>query len=121
MLQRNKKSGSFIRGFKVAVDGITNALRHELHIKIHCVAALIVIIFATILHVSLNDWIVLILLISLVIALELVNTAIERTVDLITSEQHPLAKQAKDIAAGAVLIMSIASVIIGVCIFLKYL
>jgi len=53
-----------------------------------------------------------------VLALELVNTAVERVVDLVTKEFHPLAKQAKDIAAGAVLLYAILSVVIGCIIFL---
>ena len=57
----------------------------------------------------------------MVLALELVNTAIERTVDLVTKDYHDLAKAAKDVAAGAVLIMSMFSVIIGLIIFIPKL
>lgn len=116
----DKRGEGFLKGFIVAFEGIAHAFRNETHMKIHFAAAVLVILLAAILHVSLNDWVILLLLIALVIAMELINTAIERVVDLATKECHPLAKQAKDMAAGAVLVMAIASVIIGLCIFLKY-
>jgi undecaprenol kinase len=119
--QRRNGKGNIMTSFKMALYGIAHALRHERNMKIHSVAALLVIILAAVLKVSFNDWMILLLLIALVISLELVNTAVERTVDLFTQERHPLAKQAKDTAAGAVLVMVIISVIIGIGIFLKYL
>lgn len=67
---------------------------------------------------SLLEWMVVIVLIGGMLALEMFNSAIERVVDLATSELHPLAKQAKDMAAGAVLVFAVASAIIGLLIFL---
>ena len=63
------------------------------------------------------EWAILILTIAMVITLELVNTAAERIVDMVTEEYHPLAEKAKDIAAGAVLVGAVASVIVGICLF----
>jgi diacylglycerol kinase len=70
------------------------------------------------LRVSRIEWAIITLLIALVLTLEAVNSAIEATVDLVTSEYHPLAKIAKDVAAGAVWLMAITSVVIGAIIFL---
>ena len=64
------------------------------------------------------EWCILVLVIGMVIALEMVNTALERCVDLVTKDYKELAKNAKDVAAGAVLVMSMFSVVIGILIFL---
>jgi undecaprenol kinase len=81
-------------------------------------AAVLVILFAFYYHLSASEWIFILFAIGGMFSLELVNTAIERIVDLVTEEYHPLAKQAKDIAAGAVIVYAILSVIIGCIIFL---
>ena len=77
-----------------------------------------VIIFGIVLKISKIEWIICIVLFGLVISSELMNTAIENTVDLITMEKNPKAKIAKDVAAGAVLVNAITSAIIGLLIFL---
>ena len=69
-------------------------------------------------HISIFEWLVILLTIAMVITLEFINTAIERVVDLVTTDYKELAKSAKDVAAGAVLFMSLFSVIIGIVIFL---
>ena len=81
----------------------------------------LVVICGFIFHLSVMEWFICILLFALVISLELVNTAIEAVVDLCTHEIHPLAKTAKDTAAGAVLVSAMASVIIGLMIFIPKL
>ena len=73
------------------------------------------------LSIAAIEWCILLLCIALVIGLELVNTALENLVDLVTRERNPLAGKVKDIAAGAVLVVSIITVIIGLIIFRKYL
>ena len=109
---------SFDKSLGHAIDGIEYAINHERNIKMEILAGIIVSIMGFILKITLLEWIVLVLVISMVLALELVNTAIERTVDLVTKDYNDLAKAAKDVAAGAVLIMSMFSVIIGLIIFL---
>ncbi|KAA0549372.1 diacylglycerol kinase family protein [Bacillus sp. BGMRC 2118] len=110
----------FIHSFKYASMGILHALKTEQNIRIHLVAGAVVFILAFLLKVTAIEWTILLLLISGMIALELVNTAIERTVDLVTNkEYHLLAKQAKDLAAGAVLIYAITALFIGLIIFGK--
>lgn len=101
-----------------ALDGIEYAVNHERNVKIEILFAILTSILGFILKISLLEWVVIVLVIAMVLALELVNTAIERTVDLVTKDYHDLAKASKDVAAGAVLIMSMFSVIIGLIIFL---
>lgn len=86
--------------------------------RIHFISALIVIIAALLTGLTLGEWLIIIMAITLVIGTEMINTAIETLVDLASPDIHPLAKQAKDVAAGAVLVFAIASVIIGLLIFL---
>lgn len=86
--------------------------------KFHLLAVLIVSIAGFLTKLSLFEWMIVVLLFGGMTALEMINTAIERTVDLVTKEIHPMAKQAKDVAAGAVLLFAIASAIIGLMIFI---
>ena len=107
----------FYKSFGYAISGIIQCIQKERNIKIHLVFMFLVIICGFLFRLSITEWLVCILLFGLVISLELVNTAIEAVVDLCTQEYHPLAKIAKDTAAGAVLISAIASVVIGLIIF----
>ena len=86
--------------------------------KIHCCAALAVVVLGLLLGLSATEWCICLVLFGLVMALELVNTAVEAVVDLVTKERKPLAKVAKDTAAGAVLIAAIMAAIVGCIIFL---
>ncbi|WP_038703686.1 diacylglycerol kinase family protein [Planococcus sp. PAMC 21323] len=112
------KARRFFRSFLFAAQGIGTALKREQNIRFHLLAAIIVVIAGWLTVLSYTEWLVVILLIAGMIALEMVNSAIERVVDLATAELHPLAKQAKDMAAGAVLVFAVASAIIGLLIFL---
>ncbi|MDD7663988.1 MAG: diacylglycerol kinase family protein [Lachnospiraceae bacterium] len=105
------------KSFGYAFQGIWECIRDERNIRIHLVMTTLVIIGGIILHISLQEWITVLILFGLVISLELVNTAVESTVDLVTEEKRPLAKKAKDTAAGAVLVSAIAAAIIGLMIF----
>lgn len=89
--------------------------------KIHCTALLMVVIAGIAFRITVSEWCICIVLCALVMSLELVNTAVEAVVDLVTEEKKPLAKIAKDTAAGAVLIAAIASVIIGLLIFVPHI
>ena len=88
--------------------------------KIHCLAIVAVTCAGTLFHITPVERCICLLLFALVASLELVNTAVEAVVDLATEERRPLAKIAKDTAAGAVLFAAIISVIIGLIIFLPY-
>lgn len=109
-----------ILSFKYALEGIYAALKQEPNLKIHFLIALLVIALSFILNISTTDWVIIIFIIGFVIAIELTNTAIEKVVDVFTDKEHPGAKYAKDISAGAVLVAAITSVIIGFFIFLPY-
>lgn len=113
---KNKKR--LINSFKYAFEGIVTAFKTEKNMKIHLILMILVIIFGIILKISQIEWVICIILFGFVISLELINTAIENTVDLITAEKNPRAKIAKDVSAGAVLIAAITSAIIGLIIFI---
>lgn len=101
-----------------AIDGIEYTINKERNIKLEILAAIIVSVAGFILKITLTEWLVMLLVISMVLSLELINTAIERCVDLVTKDYHDLAKAAKDASAGAVFMMSLFSIIIGIVIFL---
>jgi len=107
----------YLRSFGYALEGIITASKEQ-NLKSHLISAIIVIMAGYWTGLSRMEWYIVLLLIALMFALEMINTAIERAVDLASPEIHPLAKQAKDIAAGAVLVFALFSAIIGLLIFL---
>jgi len=109
-----------ILSFKYAFEGLLSALKEEPNLKFHFLAGFLAVILSFFLNISRTDWIIIIILIGFVIAIELTNTAIEAIVDNFTEVSHPGAKLAKDISAGAVLVASITSVIIGLLVFMPY-
>lgn len=110
-----------ILSFKYALEGLISAISEEPNLKIHFLIACLVLIASFFLKISTRDWIFVIILIGFVFAVELTNTAIEAIVDGFTNREHPKAKLAKDISAGAVLVVSIMSAVVGIIIFLPYL
>jgi len=108
---------NFFRSFGYAFEGIRLATK-ERNMRFHLVCASIAILAGFFSKLSAVEWLILIITIALVIGLEMVNTAIENVVDLVSPEFHPLAKAAKDVAAGAVLVFAIASILIGMILFL---
>ncbi len=97
--------------------GYGSAFKTEKNMKIHILIMLLVIIAGIIFKITINEWITCIILFAIVISSELINTAIEATVDIASPQINEKAKLAKDVAAGAVLVNAIASVIIGMIIF----
>ena len=112
------RKNSQLSSFRLAILGILTAIKQERNVKIHLVITILVIILGLLNDLSKQEWMFIAFCIGLVISLELINTAIERVVDLVTSEYHPLAKEAKDIAAGAVFIAALLSIVIGGIIFI---
>ena len=106
------------KSFGYAFKGIDDVIEHEPNMKIHVVVAILVVIMAIILKVSIIEWIILVLLIGTVLAAETINTTIENLVDMYTKEYDEKAKIVKDTAAGTVLILAITSAIIGLIIFI---
>lgn len=111
---------SITKSFGHAFDGILSGLE-ERNMKIHCTMAALVVFFGLILHISVTEWCICLVLFGLIMGLELVNTSLEALCDLVTKEYHPLAKRAKDTAAGAVLIASIMAAAAGLIIFIPRL
>jgi diacylglycerol kinase len=111
----------FLRSFIYALHGIWSGIADQRNLKFQLGVAVIVIGAGFYLSITSIEWCIILLCIALVIGLELVNTALENLVDLVTLERNPLAGKIKDIAAGAVLIVSVMSLIIGLIIFRKYL
>lgn len=110
-IKRLKKS------FGYAFKGIDDVVSNEPNMKIHVSVAIVVVIMAFLLKISMIEWIILVLLIGLVLAAEVINTTIENLVDMYTKDYNERAKVVKDTAAGTVLILAITSAIIGLMIF----
>lgn len=109
------------KSFGYAFEGIWTGIRKERNMRIHCLAVILVTAAATFFGLTAMEWCICLLLFGMVISLELVNTAVEAVVDLVTEEKKPLAKIAKDTAAGAVLFTAVMAVIIGCIIFIPHL
>lgn len=106
----------WIRPFRVAFGGIIHTFRTQRHMRIHLYVALVTVIGAILLNLRLREVLILLFMITFVLVAEMFNSAIEATVDLVSTKYHPLAKFAKDIAAGAVLISTIMAIIVGTLI-----
>lgn len=104
------------KSFGYAFKGIDDVISNEPNMKIHVSVAILVVIMAFLLKISMIEWIILVLLIGLVLAAETINTTIENLVDMYTKEYDEKAKVVKDTAAGTVLILAITAAIIGLMI-----
>ena len=107
------KPRGFIGSLNCAIEGILWAVKTQRHMLFHLVTAILVLIGTLLLRLNLQEFALLILAITLVLFAELVNTAIEVTVDLLSPDFHPLAQRAKDVAAGAVLLASVGALVLG--------
>lgn len=119
MIKRNKNNGNFIekylKSFFNACSGIKYVVKFERNIIIMILASVVVTIAGLYFKINSYEWLFIIISIGNVIGTELINSSIEATIDLITLEKHPLAKIAKDTAAGATLIFSVVA-LIGACL-----
>ncbi len=107
---------SLLRSFGFALEGVSYLIRTQRSAQIEVVIGLAVVVLAARLGITALEWAVLVLAIALVLSLEALNTAIELAVTLASPQRHPLAKAAKDVAAGMVLIAAVAAVIVGVVV-----
>lgn len=112
------KNRSFLSGLRHALDGVRELFKSERSMRIHVFAAVVVVLLGLLLQISAWEWAVCIALIGLVIGAELLNTAVEQTVDICSPDLDPRAKRAKDTAAGAVLVVALAAAAAGLIIFL---
>ncbi len=104
--------------FKHASDGILHNFRTQPNFRIHLIAAIVAIVLGIYFQLAQLEWLVLLFTIVLVIITEMLNTALESIIDLLSPNQHLAAKIAKDTAAGMVLLSTIAAVIVGLVVFL---
>lgn len=111
------KTKKIANSFKYAWQGIISAFNTERNMKIHVIIMLLVILAGIIFKINIFEWIICIICFMAVIGGELINTSIETTVDIAMPERNEKAKLAKDVAAGAVLVLAIGSAIIGLVIF----
>jgi diacylglycerol kinase len=113
-----EKDLTFFESARCARAGIIATFRKGRNIRIQACAAVIAIIGGILLHISLTEWVVIVFCIGLVIGSECMNTSFEDVVDLACPHHDPLAGRAKDIAAGAVLVFSLMSLVVGLIIFI---
>ncbi|MEN0002932.1 MAG: diacylglycerol kinase family protein [Bacteroidota bacterium] len=106
-----------IKSFGYAFRGIASLVRSELHARIHLTAMVVVILAGIYFGVSPMEWAILSLTIAAVLAAEGFNTAIEALTDLVSPDYHTLAGKAKDVAAGAVLLLAIGAIGVAISIF----
>lgn len=116
----NKELQKRLKSFTYAWKGIGSFLRKEHNAWIHCTAMIAVTIAGFAVGITRTEWLIVILCFALVLAAEAFNTAIERLVNLVSPDYHPVAGDVKDIAAGAVLICAIGAATVGLLIFIPY-
>ena len=112
-----RKMKKIRNSFKYAIEGIWTSFKTERNMKIHIFIMILVIIAGIILKINKSEWIICIILFAIVIGSELFNTSIETIVDMVMPEKNEKAKIAKDVSAGAVLVVAIGAAIIGLVIF----
>ena len=107
-----------LNSFKYAINGIRLLFATQIHGKFHLFFGVFVVIAGFFFEISTTEWSLVTLSIAMVIGAEAFNTALEKLTDLVSPDYHPLAGQAKDLAAGAVLICALGTLVIGFIIFL---
>ncbi|WP_035808597.1 diacylglycerol kinase family protein [Jeotgalicoccus saudimassiliensis] len=109
-----------MKRFKHPLHGIIQLFRKDKKFLLHCIIAAAAVIICSLVNITAVEWLFIITAIFLVLITEVLNSAIEYTVDLVTGDYHILARYAKDIAAAAVLLASIYAVIVGMVILIPY-
>ncbi len=117
----NVYNNNLMNSFGYAFEGIMHAFKENRNLRIHLAIGLLVTYLGVIFGINHFEMGLVVVMIVLVISSEMINTALEEMVNLITNEHRKEAKIAKDVAAGMVLVASIGSVIVGVLIFLPYI
>lgn len=117
MPTRSKDKRSFFTSFMDCINGLEFVITNEENFRREIIIGIITLILSYILKISQTEYIIVLIMIALVLTSEVINTAIEKTVDLYTNKYNETAKIAKDVSAFAVLLMSIFALIIGIIIF----
>ncbi len=122
MLQNKRKPGLRFRllSFKYAFQGLSQVFSNEVNFRIHMAAAILAVGLGVLLRISKTEWLVIIFCIGWVAAMEIMNTAVERLVDLVSPKHSNKAKLIKDMAAAGVLVAAIVAALAGVMVFLPH-
>lgn len=118
---KRRAKASLWKSFGYAFEGLRVAAKEERNFRIHLVATLLAILLGCLLRLALWEWVALVLVIVLVLSLELVNSALEALADHVSPQYAPLIKRCKDLAAGAVLVAALGSLILACLLFLPKL
>lgn len=110
---------SIVRAFGYALEGLIYTIKTQRNMKIHLVVGVLAIMLSFVLQLMAVEWAIILVLIGLVIMTEMLNTAIEAIIDLSSPDYHPLAKIAKDVGAGMVLVFSLLAVSAGLIIYIS--
>jgi len=113
-------SPTFLQSLNNAVHGFFHVMRHERNMRIHFLFAFFILVAAVFMGVARVEWILLCLSITFVLATEMINTAVENTLDLISPQMHPAVKIIKDISAGMVMMAALNALVVGFLIFSNY-
>lgn len=113
---RRHRHGSLLDSFRYAFRGLVYVVRAERNARVHLIVSLVVVLLSAWLRLSPIEWVFIIMAIALVFAGEMLNTVVELVIDIVTPDQNSLAKHAKDVAAGAILIAAIAAAATGLII-----
>ena len=111
----------FTNSVKYSLAGIRYAYKNEQSMTIHVIITALVVICGFVFDITHFEWIICLFLIGLVMATELINTALEAVVDLVTQDYHPLAKVAKDTASAAVFTFSCVAAVVGLLVFIPHI
>jgi len=108
----------FLKSISYAWQGIKYCFRSEKNFRIELIVAAIAFLFASILKIGTNEWLAILFCSAMVLGLEIINTAIEKLSNVVSTSIHPVIKVVKDMAAGAVFLVSIVSLVVACIIFL---
>ncbi len=111
----------FIASFRYAFRGLWYALRTQRNARVHICIAILAILLGVVLHISALEFAMIFVAITSVFIAEMFNTVFELCIDIATPDYHPLAKIAKDVAAGAVLLSAMLAVVIGLFVFVPHI
>ena len=109
-----------LRTFKYSMQGLAYAYKNEQSMWIHAIGTVITVIIGIICKLSLTEWAIVLIALGVILASELINTAIEAAVDLCTLEIHPLAKIAKDCGSASTFVLTIAAVVVCLFVFIPH-
>ncbi|MFA6184365.1 MAG: diacylglycerol kinase family protein [Parcubacteria group bacterium] len=118
---KHKRSNKFKSSLRCAIRGLRYVIKNERNFRIELMIAIFVVFCSIIFDIKIWEFVVVIFLITWVLVTELINTVVERVVDILEPRVHPFARLIKDIMAGVVLISSVMSILLGLIIFLPHI